>query len=168
MFRVIANFLFAKLCCLCVCILFPFLYFTYQKREKTPMLGKIEGRRRRGRQRMRCVDGITISWWWTWVWANSRRWWRTGKPGALQSMGSQNVRHDWATEQNNKPRYLNPELPLPVLLEPLCSPNTYQISGLGLGTQRWAKLRHPLLSSSLQSSDKNDIHFNKSYSYEWW
>ena len=29
--------------------------------EKTPMLGKIEGRRRRGRQRMRCLDGITNS-----------------------------------------------------------------------------------------------------------
>ena len=31
---------------------------------------------------------------WTWVWANSGRWWRTGKPGVLQSMGSQTVRHD--------------------------------------------------------------------------
>ena len=29
--------------------------------EKTLMLGKIEGRRRRGRQRMRCLDGITDS-----------------------------------------------------------------------------------------------------------
>ena len=29
--------------------------------EKTPMLGKIEGRRRRGRQRMRWLDGITNS-----------------------------------------------------------------------------------------------------------
>ena len=29
--------------------------------EKTPMLGKIEGRRRRGRQRMRWLDGITVS-----------------------------------------------------------------------------------------------------------
>ena len=36
---------------------------------------------------------------WTWVWASSRRWWRTGKPVVLQSMGSQRVRHDWATEQ---------------------------------------------------------------------
>ena len=32
---------------------------------------------------------------WTWVWANSRRWWRTGKPGMLQSIGPQTVRHDW-------------------------------------------------------------------------
>ena len=29
--------------------------------EKTPMLGGIEGRRKRGRQRMRCLDGITDS-----------------------------------------------------------------------------------------------------------
>ena len=34
---------------------------------------------------------------WTWAWANSRRWWRTRKPGVLQSMGSQRVRHNWAT-----------------------------------------------------------------------
>ena len=36
---------------------------------------------------------------WTWTWTNSRRWWGTGRPGMLQSMGSQRVRHDWATEQ---------------------------------------------------------------------
>ena len=34
-----------------------------------------------------------------WAWASSRRWWRTGKPGMLQFMGSQRLRHDWATEQ---------------------------------------------------------------------
>ena len=36
---------------------------------------------------------------WTWVWANSGRYWRTGKPGVLQSMGSQRVGHNLATEQ---------------------------------------------------------------------
>ena len=36
---------------------------------------------------------------WTWVWASSGRWWRTGKPGMLQSMWLQRVRHDWAPEQ---------------------------------------------------------------------
>ena len=36
---------------------------------------------------------------WTWVWTSSRRWWRAGKPGMLQSIGSQWVEHDWATEQ---------------------------------------------------------------------
>ena len=38
----------------------------------------------------------------TWVWANSGRRWRTGKSGMLESMGSQRVRHNWATENNNK------------------------------------------------------------------
>ena len=37
---------------------------------------------------------------WTWVWESSGSWWWTGKPGMLQSMGSQRVRHDWATELN--------------------------------------------------------------------
>ena len=37
---------------------------------------------------------------WTWVWASSRSWWWTGKPGVLQSMGSQRLRNDWATELN--------------------------------------------------------------------
>ena len=36
--------------------------------------------------------------WWTWVWASSRSWWWTGKPGLLQSMGSQRIWWDWATE----------------------------------------------------------------------
>ena len=35
---------------------------------------------------------------WTWVWVNSGSWWCTGKPGVLQSMGSQRVRPDWVTE----------------------------------------------------------------------
>ena len=39
---------------------------------------------------------------WTWVWANSRRQWRTGKPGVLQSMGSQRVRHDLVTERQQQ------------------------------------------------------------------
>ena len=37
---------------------------------------------------------------WTRVWASSGSWWWTGKPGMLQSMGSQRVVHDWATELN--------------------------------------------------------------------
>ena len=34
---------------------------------------------------------------WTWIWVSSGSWWWTGKPGVLQSMGSQRVRHDWLT-----------------------------------------------------------------------
>ena len=66
--------------------------------EKTLMLGKIEGRRRRGRQRW---DGWMASLTpWTWVWASSGSWWWTGRPGVLQSMGLQRVGHDWGTELN--------------------------------------------------------------------
>ena len=35
---------------------------------------------------------------WAWVWVNPRSWWWTGRPGVLQSMGSQRAGHDWATE----------------------------------------------------------------------
>ena len=65
---------------------------------KSPwMLGKIEGRRRKGYKRMRWLDSITNA-------MNTDlgkllRCWGTGRPGVLQSMGSQRVRHNWATEQ---------------------------------------------------------------------
>ena len=68
--------------------------------EKTLMLGKIEGRRK-GDDRGR--DGwMTSPTQWTWVWASSSRWWRTGKPNILQSMGLQRAGHDWVTEQPQK------------------------------------------------------------------
>ena len=66
--------------------------------EKTLMLGKIEGRGKRGRQRMTWLDASPTQW--TWVWASFWSWWWTGKPGVLQSMGSQRVGHDWVTEVN--------------------------------------------------------------------
>ena len=37
---------------------------------------------------------------WTWVWVDSGSWWWTRRPGVLWFMGSQRVRHDWATELN--------------------------------------------------------------------
>ena len=77
---------------------FSHLMWKTDSLEKTLMLGKIEGRRRRGQQRMRWLDKSPTQW--TSVSANSGRWWRTGKPGVLQSMGLQRVVHDWATELN--------------------------------------------------------------------
>ena len=44
---------------------------------------------------------MASSTWWTWVWASSWSWWWTGRPGKLQSMGLQRVRHDWATVLNS-------------------------------------------------------------------
>ena len=52
------------------------------------------------------AEDDTVGWHhrlWTWVWANSWRWWRTGKPGVLQTMGLQSVGHDWVTEQEHSP-----------------------------------------------------------------
>ena len=44
---------------------------------------------------------------WTWIWVNSGSWWWTGRPGMLQFMGSQRVRHDWVTKLNwTEPNYL--------------------------------------------------------------
>ena len=66
--------------------------------EKTLILGKIAGRRRRGN---RGLDGWMASLTqWTWVWVNSGSWWWTGRPDVLQSKVSQKVRHNWVTELN--------------------------------------------------------------------
>ena len=73
------------------------LMLTVDSLEKTLMLGKTEGKRRKGWKRMRWLDSITDSM--HRDWGNSMKW-RTRKPGTLQSMGSQRAGHnlsDWTT-----------------------------------------------------------------------
>jgi len=66
-------------------------------------------------ERLKAGEGANRGWvgwmasptWWTWIWVISGSWWWTGKPGVLQSMGSQRVRHDCVPELN----WCNPALP---------------------------------------------------------
>ena len=89
--------------------------FTRKKqKQKTLMLGKIEGKRRRGRQTMRWLDGITNGH--ELEQTQGER--RTGKPGVPPSVGLLRVRHDLGTENQQRalstpssPASLPPPLP---------------------------------------------------------
>ena len=77
---------------------------------KSHLIGKDPNARKDWEQEEKWVTEDKSSWMasppqWMWVWANSRRQWRTGKPGVLQSMGSKRVERDWATEQQQMRLY---------------------------------------------------------------
>ena len=84
--------------------------------EKTLMLGKIEGKRRRGQQRVRWLGSITNQL--AWIWENPGRWWRTEEPGVLQCMGWQ--RQTWLSDSATKANRINAQsvasFPPPVCL----------------------------------------------------
>ena len=94
--------------------------------RKDPDAGKYWRQEKKGNDRG-WVGWMASSTWRTWVWANSGRWWRIGKPGVLQSMGSQQVRHNWATRQQQTVLWLQgPELYL-----------KYAIKAKSHATQTW-------------------------------
>ena len=95
-------------------------------------------------ERLKAGEGNDRGWdgwmasptWWTWVWVSSKSWWWTGKPGVLQSMGSQRPRHKWATELNWKrnsipisshPTLLTPPSLFPIPSSPM-QPQVYFVS----------------------------------------
>ena len=103
---------------------------------------------------------------WTWVWVDSRSWWWTGKPGVLQSMGSQRVGHNWATELTdwtlgggNERRSFPSPRPSPQAVPPEKGNDDSLVRGSGLGppveavhvevAHRWA-VRQDLLALHAQ------------------
>ena len=82
---------------------FGHLMWTANSSERSLMLGKIEGRRRKG---IRGWDG-----WkappiqWIWTWANFGRWWGTGGLVCCSSWGCR-VRHDWVIEKQQQSYFL--------------------------------------------------------------
>ena len=112
--------------------------------RKSLMLGGIGGRRRRGRRRMRWLDGITDLMDMSVV--NSGSWWWTGRPGMLRFMGSQRVRHEWVTELN----WLNcPAFPTPLAEDCLFSIVHSCLLHCRLAVGLWAPCSVPVITVCL-------------------
>ena len=78
---------------------FSHLMWTAKSLEKSLMLKRL----RAGEEGIRGWDGWMVSSMkWTWTCANCGRWWGTGRPGVRQSMESQKVENDCATEQQQQ------------------------------------------------------------------
>ena len=65
---------------------------------------------------------------WTWVWVGSRSWQWTGRPGMLQSMGSQRVGQDWVTELNWTINLWHNRISIQVFVGVVFPPRTWQFS----------------------------------------
>ena len=121
--------------------------------EKTLMLGKAEGRRRRGRQRMRWLDGFTDSM--DMSLSKLQSWCWTGMPGVLQSMGLQRVGCDWVTELN----WLISGIW--TLYYPPCSRYTFP-SPFSSASMIYY---HDLIALSLSMTEKSQIPVNSAFKY---
>ena len=99
---------------------------------------------------MRWLDASPTHW--TWVWVNSGSWWWSGRPGVLQSMGSQRVRHDWVAELNWTERWTNKK---------------WSISSFWFGNHICLSLIALKLEAGAQNKEV-DIHWPSSDFSGWW
>ena len=93
---------------------------------------------------------------WTWVWVNSGSWWWTGRPGVLQFMGLQRVRHDWVNWTELNTNFLVLPLFSPahlILFLSYCFLSTYYRLEIVLGSFHF--LYHLFIMTALFFLDEN-------------